>query len=103
MGLPQKIKSSSNYIGVSYNRQTEKWHVQRHSKDGNKLVGNGSYYDEKNAAHASDNLARKLMENNKQKLELNFPNDHNEAHSEKMKKSSNYIGVSYNKKTSRWY
>merc|ERR1712098_38296 len=63
---------------------------------------NGYYDDEETAAHASDTLARKLMENVEQKLQLNFPNDHTEIYRKK-DKNSKFIGVSYNKRDSKWF
>merc|ERR1712098_785279 len=60
---PQKKRTSSAYIGVSYIGSYKTWNVQRCSKAENKMVCNGSYKAEKTAAHASDALARKLMVN----------------------------------------
>merc|ERR1712098_79432 len=60
---PQKKRTSSAYIGVSYIGSYKTWNVQRCSKTENKMVCNGSYKAEKTAAHASDALARKLMVN----------------------------------------
>merc|ERR1712098_46123 len=47
--------------------------VQRWSKNEYKMVHNGCYDDEETAAHASDTLARKLMENGELNHKLNFP------------------------------
>merc|ERR1712098_125368 len=46
-------------------------------------------------------LWQKLMENGKQKLKLNFPEDHTELHSKK--KKSKFIGVSSNERKSKWF
>merc|ERR1712098_264253 len=52
-------------------------------------------------AHASDNLARKLMANGKQNLKLNFPDENAEVLPEKTA-SSKYFGVSYHEKYKSW-
>jgi hypothetical protein len=57
--FPEKKTNSSQYIGVSYDVITSKWHAKRHSKHEKKTVHNGSYENEETAAHASDTLARK--------------------------------------------
>merc|ERR1712098_321632 len=83
----EKKSIASKYIGVSYIKRKSKWYVQRHSKTENKYVSNGCYNDEEQAAHASDTLARKLMENGDQILKLNFPDDHTKVYSaDKQKK-----------------
>jgi len=74
------------YFGVSYNEKYAKWQAMRWSKYENKNVYNGTYKDEETAAHASDTLARELLENCEQKLKLNFPDDDTEVHREKHKK-----------------
>jgi hypothetical protein len=97
----KKIKNSSHYIGVSYNQLHKKWSANRRSKLGKKLIHNGYYKDEDTAAHASDNLARKLMRSGEKKHRLNFPSDDIEALPEKIT-SSKFIGVSYNEPKGRW-
>ena len=62
-----------------YNIKISKWQTQRHSKLGKNKVRNGSYENEETAAHASDTLARKLMENGEQRHKLNFPDDDTEV------------------------
>merc|ERR1712034_73787 len=47
----------------------------------------------------SDTLARKLMKNGEQVRNLNFPDDDTEVHK---RNSSEYIGVSYFKKDTKW-
>merc|ERR1712098_942322 len=47
-------------------------------------------------------MARKFMANGKQKLKLNFPDDETEMCTEKKGKTSKYIGVSYDEKSSKW-
>merc|ERR1712058_91254 len=64
---------TSKYIGVS--KKGSKWRAARFSKIENKSVRNGRYDNEETAAHASDNLARKLKSSGEQKLKLNFPDD----------------------------
>merc|ERR1712098_813494 len=66
---------------------------------GQMMVCNGSYDNEETAAHASDTLARKLMENGEQSHKLNFPDDHTEVQPETIF-SSEYIGVT--KKNLKW-
>merc|ERR1712096_200115 len=95
-----KKETSSQYIGVSY-RNRSKWFAQRHSKLEKKIVCNGSYDDEKTAAHASDTLARKLMANGEQNHKLNFPDDDTEVLVEK-NQTSKYFGVSYIKSKEQW-
>jgi len=75
--------------------------AQRHSKNKKKMVSNGYSYDTENeAAHASDTLARKLIQNGEQGHQLNFPDDNTEVY--KRGNSSVYIGVTYNKKLAKW-
>merc|ERR1712098_778689 len=64
----QEKKTSSKFIGVSFNRTKSKWGVQRQSN--NKTLFNGRYDDEETAARASDTLARKLMKSGEQTLKL---------------------------------
>jgi len=66
---------TSIYFGVSYNKRRSTWVVSRRSKNENKAVSNGYYKDEETAAHASDTLARKLIENGEKGHKLNFPGD----------------------------
>lgn len=94
-------KKSSNYIGVRYDEEKLKWRAVRWIKADKKAAYNGYYKDEKTAAHASDTLARKLMENDKQILKLNFPDDNTEVRSAR-KKFSEYIGVYFNVNRKRW-
>merc|ERR1712098_303934 len=74
-GYTKERKKTSQYIGVYYSEERAKWKTQRRSKSEKKIVSNGNYKDEDTAAHASDNLARKLMENGEQNHKLNFPDD----------------------------
>merc|ERR1712098_823263 len=83
---PKEKEIASKFIGVAYTNKKSKWRVQRYSKNENKVAYIGSYEDEETAAHASDTLARKLMENGEQKLKLNFPDDHTEVYREENKK-----------------
>ena len=75
-------KHTSQYFGVGYYKRTETWVAQRHSKIKNKTFHNGYYKDEETAAHASDTLARKLIENGEKDHKLNFPDDHTEVYAE---------------------
>merc|ERR1712098_17867 len=81
----EKVKSSK-FVGVNYNKTNSKWKVQRWSRTENKAVSNGCYDDEESAAHASDTLAKKLMENGELNRILNFPEDHTEFYRENKKK-----------------
>merc|ERR1712058_217688 len=74
--------------------------VQRRNKN-KKDVYNGYYDDEETAAHASDTLARNLMNTGEQNHRLNFPDDHIEVHPKQF--TSKFIGVSYYEKKSKWY
>merc|ERR1712098_567632 len=94
---PEKKKTSSKFIGVSFN---SKWTVERRSK--NKTLYNGRYDDEETAARARDTLARKLMKDGEKNHKLNFPEDDTEVYPEKRKPSSEFIGVSFHKKESKW-
>merc|ERR1712098_462047 len=69
---PQEKKSSSKFIGVSYDVRNAKWQTQRHSKLQKKMICNGSYENEETAARSSDTLERKLMANGEQSHKLNF-------------------------------
>ena len=61
---------------MSYDKKLSKWIARRYSKDNSKRLPNGYHDDEETAAHASDTLARKLMENGQeQSHKLNFPED----------------------------
>jgi hypothetical protein len=98
-----KVNIKSKYIGVSYHINNSKWQAQRRSKkNGKKVVSNGYYGDEANAAHASDTLAKKLMENGENGHKLNFPDNNIEVSREEKRYSSKFIGVSYHKKRSKW-
>merc|ERR1712098_345056 len=97
---PEEKKTSSKFIGVSFNRTKSKWKAQRRSN--NKTLFNGHYDDEETAARASDTLARKLIKSGEQNHKLNFPDDDTEVYPEEKKTSSNFIGVSFNKKESKW-
>merc|ERR1712098_624510 len=77
----EKIQTSE-YIGASYLERNLKWRVERWSKNVKKMVYYGCYDNEETAAHASDTLARKLMQNGEQGHKLNFPDDHIEVHSD---------------------
>merc|ERR1712098_67096 len=100
---PEKMKTSSNYIGVSYNKRDERWCAQRHSRNENKVVNNGTYKDKKTAAHASDRLARQLMENGEHGHKLNFPDDHSGLKTKKYQRNKRkrsdreHFGYSQNK------
>ena len=79
----------SKYIGICYSTGRSTWGVRRWSAYQNKLFYNGCYDDEETAAHASDTLARKLMENGEQKLKLNFPDDYTEVYADEV--TANYF------------
>merc|ERR1712098_897511 len=92
---------SSQFVGVVYRENGSKWQAQRRSKHGKKMFFNGSYNNEKTAAHASDTLARKLMANGDQGRKLNFPDDDTEVFPEEMK-SSQFVGVFRRRDRSKW-
>jgi len=58
--------------------------------------------EEMKAAHASDTLARHFRKNGEKKHKLNFPNDYTEVWAEKKEKSSEFIGVHWYKRDSKW-
>merc|ERR1712098_113358 len=93
---------TSKFIGVCYHKRDSKWYVQRWSKNENKHVFNGYYDDEETAAHASDTLARIIMENGEQKLNLNFPDDLTKVYPAGKRPTSKFIGVSFKKEESKW-
>ena len=62
-------------LASTSHKHSLKWIAQRRSKHENKQVYNGYYDDEETAAHASDALARKLMENAEDGHKLNFPDN----------------------------
>jgi len=70
-------------IGVTGNKTRTRWTANRWSKKEKKNVHNGVYKDEETAAHASDSLARKLIENGEQGHKINFPDDDTEVYPEK--------------------
>merc|ERR1712098_638839 len=96
-----QVTTQSKHIGVCYHKNNSKWYVQRWSQNDNKKFSNGYYDDEETAAHASDTLARQLMENGEKNLKLNFPDDYIEVYPDK-KMTSKFIGVFYDKKNSKW-
>merc|ERR1712098_725278 len=100
--FPEEKTKSSQYIGVNYREDTSKWQAKRYSKHEKKEFYNGSYDNEETAAHASDTLARKLNANTEQGHNLNFPNDDTEMFPVEKPSSSQYIGVRYDVKTSKW-
>ena len=67
-----------------YNKAHKTWSAKRRSKYEKKTVSNGNYKYEDAAAHASDTLARKLMENGEQNHILNFPEDDTKVFPEKV-------------------
>lgn len=67
------IEVPYRYIGVTYCSTEERWSARRWSTIYGKTVENGLYSDEETAAHASDTLARKLIERGEHDHELNFP------------------------------
>merc|ERR1712058_67044 len=49
---PEKKKTSSKFIGVSFNKNESKWETKRWSKSENKTLFNGRYDDEETTARA---------------------------------------------------
>merc|ERR1712098_915795 len=80
---PVERTQTSEYFGVGY--KDSKWCVRRWSKNEKKDVFYGYYGNEETAAHASDTLARKLIENGEQDHKLNFPDDETEVRPEYQK------------------
>merc|ERR1712034_147787 len=95
-------KRTFNYVGVSYSKQNEAWCAVRRSKNEKKNLYNGAYYrNQERAAHASDALARKLIENGEKGHKLNFPDDDSEVYWY-AKKTVGYIGVFFQKRDLTW-
>ena len=78
----QELKVQQTFYRYFYNEKQEKWRAQRWNTYEKKNVYNGSYKDEETAAHASDNLARKLNTNGEKRQKLNFTHDHTEVYPE---------------------
>merc|ERR1712096_269432 len=97
VSIRRKEPVSSKYIGVHYNKSRSKWYAKRWSKNRNKRLQNGCFDNEQTAAHVSDALARKLIENGEHH-ELNFPDVYAEV--KKKPFASKYAGVSYHQ--NRW-
>merc|ERR1712098_341177 len=76
-------KFSSNYIGVTYDKINATWLAKRWSKNEKKTITNRTYKVEETAAHASDTLARTLINNGEKGHQLNFPDDDTEVYPEK--------------------
>merc|ERR1712098_857224 len=101
--MGEKKSPHSQFIGVSYDINSAKWRVQRHSRLEKKKLNNGSYENEETAARASDTLARKFMANGEQAHILNFPDDDVEVFPEEKKgPQSQFIGVIYDINTTKW-
>jgi len=71
-GLNFSEKTMLEPIGVAYDPNREKWRAYRWNSKEMKRIGRGWYSDEETAAHASDNLARKLIADGSQGHELNY-------------------------------
>merc|ERR1712098_17795 len=91
---PEKKTKTSKFTGVSYYKRISKWRAAIWSKNKKRIVSNGFYNDEETWAHASDTLARKLMDNGEENHNLNFPDDYTEIHPQK-RSASIYFGVTY--------
>ena len=72
---------------MTYDVNNEKWQANRYSKLEKKLIHNGTYDNEETAAHASDTLAKRLLEHGEQGHKLNFPDDETEVFREEVTKS----------------
>jgi len=94
---PKKKMTSSHYFGVSYTEKYKTWAAARWSKNEKKLISKGYFKDEKTAALASDNLARKLMENGDQNHKMNFPQDKTEESERNKRKRSSDEDLVQNK------
>jgi len=73
-----------HYIGIHYHKRRAIWVASRRSKNEKTMIYNGSYKDEKTAAHASDTLARKLIDDGEKGHRLNFPDDDFEEFTEEV-------------------
>merc|ERR1712098_897069 len=98
----EKKQTSSQYVGVFYDIKLSKWRANRYSKNEKRKICYGCYDNEVTAAHASDTLARKLMENGEKLHKLNFHDDYTEVFPEKKQTSSQFIGVAYAFNISKW-
>lgn len=65
-----KLGNTSNYRGVTFNKQTQRWLAQVHHRGQNFFAGR--YTSELEAAQAYDNMARKL---HGEFANLNFPKE----------------------------
>merc|ERR1712098_935383 len=92
-------EQKTNYFGVSYNKLKATWDAYRYSRNEKRNVYNGTCKNEVTAAHASDTLARKLIDNGEKGHKLNFPDDHTEVYPEQ---KNNYFGVSYSAIKAKW-
>ncbi|CAB9520971.1 AP2-like ethylene-responsive transcription factor [Seminavis robusta] len=98
----QKHGGSSQYRGVTYDKQSSKWWA--HIRNSGSACYLGSFLEEKHAALAYDFEARK---SGQPELWINFPDEHPTAEQicewkQKHGGSSQYRGVTYNKKSSKW-
>jgi len=78
-----------NYVGVGYFKKQGMWSARRWSRKEKKYFFNGYHNDERKAASASDNLARKLIANGEYGHKLNFPDDDTDVDSQKPKATRN--------------
>ena len=85
---------TSNYFGVFHNEKRKPWVARRWSKTEKNKFYNGYYSDEKIAAQASDTLARNLMANGEQNLNLNFPNGRTEVYRDKVTEVQTHTSLS---------
>merc|ERR1711964_928080 len=87
-------KTSPKYVGLSWIKSKSKWRVERWSKVQGTNVYNGYFNrdEEMRAAHASDDLARKLKNAGEEGHKLNFSEnaaDENSKKRDKKRKRTN--------------
>ena len=100
-----KKKYHSNYIGVSFNKNRNKWTC--YVKQNKKTINLGYFKEESEAALIRDIAVKSYGINN---TKLNFPNDSKVINTKynldwkptKTKTSSKYIGVCFHKRHNKW-
>jgi hypothetical protein len=75
----------------------KRWGAQRLSKTEKTLLSNGTYRNEEAAAHASDTLARQLIENGEQGHRLNFPDTEVDLEEQQKNKRKRSFDILYEK------
>jgi len=101
-GIPKQKESvkkkMSKYEGVYWNTQHGKWYAQIYVKNESKKFG-GYFHDEHEAAKRVNQLCKELGITAKNPEITGMPNLQNQT----KKNTSQYKGVSYDKKTTQWH